>query len=573
MLFNCLRSEPEVFDPVVFKAGINIITGERSGETRAGNKTNGVGKTLLINFIDFCLLCDFKPNRISRIPEDVLDADTDIILEMSSKGKRVVVRRNIQRHDSPTIYVDGVSNPFASLNDAKKYLLKCILGDNFDCSFRQLMRAFKRTENLGYNDIDNPDGTVRDITPYLYIFGLSVELYQTILDKAQALIDAHKYDAELVKDIERLNISVKEAGAYVNDLKSQLEAIDSAVENLSQEEVYSTISDDIAELDEQLEAASLSLLSIKEEIKQIEKVPEYQDIAHDDILAVYNDCKKGLGDLIAREIDEIQEFKKIIDSFKTEVLTQRKRTLLSAQERLIQEIKTLSEEYRRKTSVLDKTGNLRSLKVSLHEQQMKRQDYNKVTFLYEQHLQQETRKLSLAAERGNALVEFEIDKEKNENVLREFQDEVLEIHEYLYGNRKASFEIEVKEAKRYNQKSFVSFDMQIDDSGSARTEHEKILIFDFALLFCEATRRRHLGTLIHDGAFEGVNEDTKFQLLNWLYLKQQEDAAFQYIVTINRDSFELLEDAGNFSFDLNNYVRMELTKDKRFLRKKYIQKR
>lgn len=573
MLLKHLRSEPEVFDPIVFQPGLNIITGERSGDTRAGNKTNGVGKTLLINFIDFCLLADYKSNRLSKIPEGVIGATTDIILELSANEKNIIIRRNIGHHESPTIYIDGNSQSFTGLEDAKKYLSRCIFGDSFNFSLRQIIRAFKRAEILGYSDIENPDGVIKDITPYLHLFGLSIELYQAILIKAKTLIETHNYGKEVAKDIEQLNVSVKEASAYVNDLKSQLQAIDNAVENLSQEKIYETISDDIADLDEKLETANLHLVSVKEEINQIDNIPKYQDIAHDDILAVYNDCKKGLGNLIVREIDEIQEFKKIIDSFKNEVLTQRKVALTTSKENLTKRIKTLSEEYRKKTSILDKTGNLRSLKISLHEQQIKRQEYDKVSFLYEKHLQQETKKLVLTAERSNALVEFKNDKEAKEDILREFQDKILEIHEYLYENRKASFEMEVKEAKRYNQKTFVVFDMQIDDSGSARTEHEKILIFDFALLFCDATRKRHIGTLIHDGAFEGVNEDTKFQLLNWLYSKQQENTDFQYIVTINRDSFELLEKEGNFSFKLDTFVREEFSKEKRFLKKKYIQKR
>src|SRR5690606_13106179 len=112
--------------------------------------------------------------------------------------------------------------------------------------------------------------------------------------------------------------------------------------------------------------------------------------------------------------------KNIIDSFKTEVLSQRRQELLKVKTRLMQDIKILSEEYNQKASVLSKEGSLRSLKVSLHEQELKRQQYNKVSFLYEQHLQQESRKLSLNAERGLAIVEFKQDREDKSEIISKF---------------------------------------------------------------------------------------------------------------------------------------------------------
>ena len=144
---------------------------------------------------------------------------------------------------------------------------------------------------------------------------------------------------------------------------------------------------------------------------------------------------------------------------------------------------------------------------------------------------------------------------------------------YLYDNKKASFEIDVKKPEKYSQKVFVSFNMETDDAGSARTEHEKVLIFDLSLLFCEETRKRHIGTIIHDGGFEGVNEETKFQILNWLYEQQKQDKDFQYIVTINRDSFESLEKNQKFDFDLNQFVKANYTKTNRFLKQQYTQEK
>ena len=55
-----LYSEPSIFDPIEFESGINIILGERS---ESSNKTNGVGKSMSIEFINFCLLKKVSESR------------------------------------------------------------------------------------------------------------------------------------------------------------------------------------------------------------------------------------------------------------------------------------------------------------------------------------------------------------------------------------------------------------------------------------------------------------------------------------------------------------------------------
>lgn len=50
---NKLYSEPEIFTPISFDFGVNIIMGEKSEKT---NKKIGVGKSVCIEFINFCLL-------------------------------------------------------------------------------------------------------------------------------------------------------------------------------------------------------------------------------------------------------------------------------------------------------------------------------------------------------------------------------------------------------------------------------------------------------------------------------------------------------------------------------------
>jgi len=85
-----LYSEPEVFDPITFKDGFNLIL----GETTKGNvKTNGVGKSMAIEFINYALLKCHKDSRVSLIPEEDLSRDTIVCLDFELNGHIITSKR------------------------------------------------------------------------------------------------------------------------------------------------------------------------------------------------------------------------------------------------------------------------------------------------------------------------------------------------------------------------------------------------------------------------------------------------------------------------------------------------
>lgn len=78
---NKLYSENNIFDEVEFHDGVNIILGEKyDNSTITGRKTNGVGKSMSIEFLDFCFLSDYEKSRISKIPKEIVPLEEDIML-------------------------------------------------------------------------------------------------------------------------------------------------------------------------------------------------------------------------------------------------------------------------------------------------------------------------------------------------------------------------------------------------------------------------------------------------------------------------------------------------------------
>lgn len=85
-------------------------------------------------------------------------------------------------------------------------------------------------------------------------------------------------------------------------------------------------------------------------------------------------------------------------------------------------------------------------------------------------------------------------------------------------------------------------------------------------MFNEHTRKNHPKFLVHDNIF-GHSEDDLEKCLNFLYQQERNHPEeFQYILTLNKEMVENLENKGRLEFDINNYRRAFFTRDNRFLR-------
>ena len=103
------------------------------------------------------------------------------------------------------------------------------------------------------------------------------------------------------------------------------------------------------QIDAEINLANNDLIALKAEIAQLEKFPEHEEINLNDIRFVFNDCKTQLGDAVVRNIEEVQEFKNIIDSFKLNIINKRKNELLSKKKETQKKLNSLSKDFLKKT--------------------------------------------------------------------------------------------------------------------------------------------------------------------------------------------------------------------------------
>ncbi|MDL5515091.1 DUF2326 domain-containing protein [Arenibacter sp. M-2] len=567
---NRLYSEPEIFTPISFDFGVNIIMGEKSEKT---NKKIGVGKSVCIEFINFCLLKRISDSRLNLIPKKNADIiESQIKLDLNFNNKRIVISRSIINPEQVSIQIDNENIYFEKLEDSSEYLGNLYF-ENYPAkttrlSFRNLLQPIIRDERSEFKDLikcfDTNKSIPPDYSPHLFFLNVGLEKYKEIKNVNEALKKKRAFYSETKKLVTNNNeIKIQDAKAHLNELESEVEKVNRAIENLKTNESFELIQEDLVKLEAKLADLRTKQQAIKYEIKQIDSFPKPESINENEIQIIFNQFKKGLGNLVEKSLEELKEFKNKIDVFRNSIVNDRLASLKTELSEINSNVRKLDEEYSEKISLLDNGEVLKDLKTSIRVFNEKNRELNNLRSLIQKYDESERDKKKLEADKAVLISDLEEELYKNEKTLKSFKESILNIHERIMGNREAHFEI-----KTTKNQSVVDFIMRTDDDGSHSTERMKVFIYDIALMLNEYTRRNHPGFLIHDNIFE--DDDSIEKSLNFLFeYNSKTPNEFQYIVTLNSDLIESASRNGKLLFKSDYLKRAAFTKDDRFLGIKY----
>ncbi|UPZ36543.1 DUF2326 domain-containing protein [Sphingobacterium sp. PCS056] len=567
---NRLYSEPEIFEPITFEYGVNIIMGEEAEST---NKKIGVGKSICIECINFCLLKRITDSRLNLIPKKYAEiTDSKIKLDLDFNDKKLTISRSIQNQDQISILVNGEEKNFERLDDASDYLGNLYF-EKFPVnlkrlSFRNLLQPIIRDERSEFKDLVQCHDTKKrippDFGPHLFYLNLGLEKYSEIRTLNENLKKKKDYFSEIKKIVTQNNeLKIQDAKAHLNELESEVQKVNKSIEGLKSNESFDLLQEDLVKLESKLSELRTRQQAIKYEIKQIDSLPKPETINENEISIIFNQFKQGLGDLVEKSLDDLKEFKNKIDGFRSSIVNDRLVALKTELNQLNEVVRKLDNDYSEKLSLIDNGEVLRDLKTSIKIFNDKNSELSNLRSLIERYDIAERDKKLLEAEKTLLISDFDEELYQKSKVIKSFKETILKIHEQIMGNREAHFDI-----KTTKNKNVVEFIMRTDDDGSHSTERMKVFIYDISLMLNEYTKIYHPGFVIHDNIFE--DDDSIEKSLNFLYAYNEKSPnEFQYIVTLNRDLIELASQRNNLLFDVNSVKRASFTKDKRFLGLKY----
>lgn len=575
---NRLYSESNIFEEISFHDGVNIILGEKYDDSSVkGRKTNGVGKSMSIEFLDFGFLNDYEKSRIAKIPKEVFPLEENVILDLDIGDEAITIKRNRKQADQPIIIREGRTVSFDKLQDAREYLTGLIfpkLNGKKVPSFRNLFSILMRDERSEFTDIikchDLTKKIPDDLSAHLFLLGFSLEAYKNTLETIKEIEAVNTVIAKDKKELtQEGKKKISDVKAELNALEDELQKLEDAIESFKTNETFDSMEADLIELEDLLDQLRKRQKALRYDYEKIRKMPKPEQIDDREIELVYNQFKSELGNAVVKSLNEVVGFKNKIEEFQRTLVNQKAKELESQLKSIAEQIRVLDDEYSEKLKVIDKKGVLKNLKVSLKIYEAKKDSISHTKFLFDQYEKNEKKKRMLNLQKTQQLMEIDSEIEQNKEIMDDFIDTILEIHESIMGNKECSFSLQTVDKAR--KKTPVELTLRIYDDGSHSVDRTKVFIYDMALLFNQYTRDRHPLFLVHDNIFD-VDQDTLVQCLNYIYKQEEQYQDFQYILTLNRDKIENEEQRKLIQMDIDEHQVAVFTKEKKFLGRNYQEK-
>jgi uncharacterized protein YydD (DUF2326 family) len=559
-----LYTDPMTIDPIEFKEGLNIILGERD---ETSDKRNGVGKSLCIEFLNFAFLKSKSHSRVSQIPKEIFSPETFICVDFKLHDQTCTIKRSLKNSENPTLIENGKETVFEKIEDANKYLTEKLFGD-FKVAypnFRMMLGPLIRDERSEFKSLiscyDTKLRIADNYSPHLFLLGIDITVYDLI---KQHIDSIEEIQADIKRIVENVRLirqkEIEDARSDLNELDNEVQSIEASIDKLENISGYEVIKTEILKLEEDIDARRRKKGILKQQILKLKAVSQKVDIEPGEIIEFYESLKQGLGDLIGKSLEEAISFKEKIDEFQNKLISERRNSLQKQVSGLEEEIEALDRQYTKSLGVLNQKGDLKNLKQTYAAFTEKSDQLSQLRGFVDRFDQLEIKKQVAKTEKEKELLRLQSLIQEQKRVIELIEKTILNIHEYIQGNRQASFVV-----KHTTNKLIVDIILRIADDGSHSVEREKVFIYDIALLLNEQTGVRHPGFLVHDNIFD-VDNDTLKKSLSFL----KEKASFgqkQYILTINSD--RLPANSANFEDSYDGFVRARYTKGYRFLKTKY----
>jgi len=563
-----ITANKDSFRPVRLVPGLNVILAERTADSSQKDTRNGLGKSMLIEIIHFCLGSNVQ--KTSGLNSPSLK-DWVFTMRMSLAGEAISITRAIATRSK--VQVSGLSDRWAETPPAeifptkiltvkqwKAVLGKALFGLNSSAEFqyrasaRTLVSCFVRRGHFAYGA---PFTAFERQPPWsvqvhmAFLLGMewqhAVE-WQAIKDKDQAIKDLRRAINAAVPPEMRGTVGELEAERAL--MEQAIERDAGALDNFKVHPQYESIQHKADQLTEQLHDATNSLFTESRRLKLYKRASEEEESPSDEsVVQVYKEMGIVFSECIRRSLHEAQDFYRLVVRDRRAFLSVEIRRLAALIEENRAKVRELTEARAKHLEVLRDHGALRELTKlqEKHAQKIVELEDVKRQIKERRPMESETRRL--AREKTSLLdIATRDHAERHESwdiVVRQFND-----------NSQALYKAPGRLVIDITDSGF-KFGIEISKSGSEGIGKMKIFCLDLALL--EFSRKRDLSVnfLVHDSdLYDGVDSRQRAAALE-LAAEISERSGTQYICALNSDMVP--KDDFSESFDIDQYVRHELT--------------
>lgn len=564
-----VRANRRGFHNVDFAKGLNLVLANRSSSAGQKDTTNALGKSTLIEIIDFCLGSNTRPNKGLRIePLEGWEFTLDLVIG----GNDVAVTRST---DTPGFFaIEGATpawpeQPMPNKEgvlglDTKKW--RAVLGwamfglselasdSSYKPSARSLLSYFVRNGTAAYNTpfkhFDNQktwDIQVHN-TFLLSLNWQKAAAWQQLKDQKNAL-DALK-QAIKTGAIDGELASLGELEAERLRLTTQLERERKALSNFRVLPQYREIEVRANAITAELHDLVNANITARRRLERYRGSLLSENAPSDERLeSLYDEAGIALPEAVKKTLSEARTFNEKIIANRRDFIGAEIAALENGIEERDRQLAVLEEQRATYLNTLAGQGALEELTQlqELHAATRGKVDelINRITQLRQMTTKADTIKVETVELKRATTLDYEERRELWSKALNLFSD----FSEHLY-KLPGRLVIDIDDTG-------YKFDVEI--AGSPSEGISKMKIFCYDLMLISFARQRGLGIdfLIHDSTiFDGVDPRQRAHALE-LAAKIAEKHGFQYICTLNTDMVPMSDFSSGF--DIESFVRLRLT--------------
>lgn len=553
-----LRANKESFHPVIFKDGVNIIVGKQVAplDENDGNTYNGVGKSLTLHLIHFCL----GSNKIDSLGVHL--PGWEFTLRFKIDEKEYYATRSTERQN----VIDFSGEEYTPKKLRLKMLELCfgLIDSPANMTWTTLFSRFVRRFRACYATFDTFVTKESDYSKILnncYLLGIDTELIVRKKELREQQSLASTTEKAIKKDplFKQYYLGKSDAALDATDLEYRINELEKEISEFKVSNNYHELEKEADEKSYEKKRLENKRILISNYIKNIEdSLKETNEVKEEKLLKVYEAAQVEIPQMVKKNLDEVLKFH-------DELLTSRNTRLRKELNKQRDELKAIDENIetlgRRMDELLcflDSHGALEEYVAltkqlnALNNELNRIQEYQKILKAYKDN------ELRIKAELIEQDKETEEYIEAEEEYLKKLRNQYWNYAKKFYPKKRSGLVINNNSGE--NMLRF-NLDARIEDDSSDGVNEVRMFCFDLLLLNCKKSKMRFLA---HDSRLfanmDPRQRETLFRIVNETCV----DNNLQYICSINEDallSFQSLMTVDEYEQYVNDNIILELNDD------------
>ncbi|MHB1694416.1 MAG: DUF2326 domain-containing protein [bacterium] len=557
-----LKSNKESFKTVIFnKTGLNFIIAKQKNpeESNFAKTYNGVGKSLLISIIHFCLGADKK--NYKPFCEEL--QNWNFTLEFKIKDEIFTTTRTTGNPDK--IILNNKSLSINDFNDKLQLLCFKIPVDINFLSFRSLIHFFIRPNRSTYSSFDSTGEYKNAYQIQLFkafFLGLDMNSVQEKHDLKEESDRIKTLERNIKNDdlLKKFFSSNKDINLTTKELENQIAILELDLGNFEVANDYYEVKSNADKIQRKLSEKKNNIILLENQLRNIEEsLKNTIDIDKEVIKKTYEETKIIFPNHILKTIDQLDIFYTELKKNRQERFLKIKNEIIVNLEQSKKKAKELENQFNESLKYLNAHKALDVLiKVSSRLSDIKKQhdDLIKYDQLLSKYKNKELEIKGQFIETDKRTTKYLNDISSiNNSTYNYFNNFFNLLSKKFYPDAPAGITIKNNTGK--NQIRF-NIDAKIEADASDGINNVKTFCYDMALLF--QGYGHHINFIFHDSRiFEGIDERQKTEMFKILY-EYFNESYYQYIATINQNQLEDIKKyIDNFNVIITENIILELT--------------